>query len=56
MSFVVLALLLMSVVIAAGLLVAMLVTDRPFYGGMGLCVLLGPGTVLTFMYTALSWG
>ncbi|SFB64706.1 hypothetical protein SAMN05216266_14617 [Amycolatopsis marina] len=56
MSVVVLALLIISLVTAAVLMVAMLVKDKPFYGGIGLCVLLGPGAVLTFWYTALSWG
>ncbi|PXY18048.1 hypothetical protein DI005_21555 [Prauserella sp. PE36] len=56
MSVVVLALLIISLVAAAVLMVAMLVKDKPFYGGIGLCVLLGPGAVLTFWYTTLSWG
>lgn len=54
MSVVVLVLFLAVVVAVAGAMVAMFVKDKPFYGAMGLCVLLGPGTVLAFLYLALA--
>jgi predicted RND superfamily exporter protein len=56
MSVVVLALLCAVVVTVAGFLVAMFVRDRPSYGAMGLLLLLGPGTVLPFVYVALAHG
>ena len=54
MSSVVLALLCAVVLAVIGALVAMFVKDEPFYGAMGVCVLLGPGVVLTFVYAALA--
>jgi hypothetical protein len=50
MSVVVLALLFAVVVATVGLMVAMFVKDEPWYGAMGLCLLIGVGTVLTFLY------
>jgi hypothetical protein len=41
-------------VAAVAFLVAMFVKDKPRYGATGLCILLGPGTVLTFTYLALT--
>ena len=54
MSVVVLALLCAVVVAVAGFLVAMFVRDKPAYGAVGVLVLLGPGTVLPFVYLWLS--
>lgn len=54
MSVVVLALLFVVVVILAGSLVRMYVEDKPFYGVVGLLVLVGPGTVLTFLYLVVK--
>jgi hypothetical protein len=54
MSVVVLALLIAVVVSVVGSMVAMFVKNESFYGAMGLCVLLGPGTLLAFLYVALA--
>lgn len=54
MSVVVLVLFLAVVLAVIGALAAMLVRDKPLYGVYGLCVLLGPGTVLGFLYVALG--
>ncbi len=54
MSVVVLALLFGVVATVIGAMVAMFVKDKPFYGAMGLCGLLGPGVVLAFLHVALS--
>jgi len=54
MSVVVLVLFFAVVAAVLGSLVAMLVKDKPLYGVYGLCVLLGPGTVLGFLYVALG--
>jgi hypothetical protein len=54
MSVVVLALLFVVIVAVAGAMVVMLIKDEPFYGAMGLCLLIGLGTVLTFLYVALT--
>jgi hypothetical protein len=56
MSVVVLVLLFAVVVTVVGAMVAMFVKDEPFYGAMGLCVLISLGTVLTFVYVALAHG
>jgi hypothetical protein len=56
MSVVLPALLLIMAVFVVGSLVAMYVKDRPIYGVAGLCVLLGPGTILAFMHVALLQG
>lgn len=56
MSVVVLALLCAVVVTVAGFMVAMFVKDKPYYGALGLLVLLGPGTVLPFLYLAVAGG
>jgi hypothetical protein len=54
MSVVVLVLLAASVAAGAGLQVAMLVRNRPFYGMVGIGVLLGPSTILTFTHLAIA--
>jgi hypothetical protein len=54
MSVVVLVLLTLVVLAAGGLLVAMFLKDKPFYGTLGLGVLLGPGTALAFVYTVVA--
>lgn len=56
MSVVVLVLLFALVAGVVGSMVAMFVKDKPWYGAMGLCALLGPGIVLTFLYVALAHG
>ncbi|MGB3437946.1 MAG: hypothetical protein WBA97_04255 [Actinophytocola sp.] len=56
MSVVVLVLFLAVVVAVIGSMVAMVVKDKPLYGVYGLCVLMGPGTVLTFVYLIVSGG
>jgi hypothetical protein len=54
MSVAVLILLAATVVAAIGLLVTMFARKEPYYGAMGLFVLIGPSTVLTFVYVALA--
>lgn len=54
MSVVVLVLFVAAVAAAVGLLVAMFVKDKPLYGGIGVGVLTGPGTVLAFLYMAAA--
>lgn len=54
MSVVVLALLFAVIVAVVGAMVAMVVKDKPFYGAMGICVLLGPGVLLAFLYVGLA--
>jgi hypothetical protein len=54
MSVVLLALLFVVVVFLAGSLVRMYVKDKPFYGAVGLFVLVGPGTLLAFTYLAIK--
>jgi tRNA-binding EMAP/Myf-like protein len=54
MSLVVLVLTLAAVAAAVGLLVAMYLKDKPFYGVVAMGMLLGPGTVLAFTYVALG--
>lgn len=54
MSVVVLALLFAVVVAVAGAMGAMVVKDKPFYGAMGICVLLGPGVLLAFLYVGVA--
>jgi hypothetical protein len=53
-SVVVLVLLVSSVVAAIGLHAAMFVLDRPYYGMLGIGVLLGPSTILTFVHVAMA--
>lgn len=54
MSVVVLVLLIAVVAATVGLMVAMHVKDKPWYGAMALCLLIGAGTVLTFLYVAVA--
>jgi hypothetical protein len=56
MSVVVFVLLIAVVVAVVGSMVAMFVKDESFYGAMGLCILLGPGCLLAFLYVALAHG
>jgi len=56
MSVVVLMLLCATVVAAIGLLVAMFIKDRPFYGAMSVCLIAGPCSVLAFVYVAVASG
>jgi hypothetical protein len=54
MSVVVLLLLILVVLSAGGLLVAMFLKNKPLYGAVGVSVLLGPATVLAFVYTVIA--
>ena len=54
MSVVVLVLLVASIVAGVGMQVAMLVRNRPFYGMVGIGVLLGPSTILAFTHIAIA--
>lgn len=54
MSVVVLLLLTLAVLVSGGLLAAMFVKDKPFYGAIGVGVLLGPGTLLAFVYAVVA--
>ncbi len=48
---------LIAVVLAvAALMTAMYVKDKPFYGAMGVCLLSGPGSILTFVYVVMAGG
>jgi hypothetical protein len=48
---------LIAVIIAVvALMAAMYVKDKPFYGAMGVCLLSGPGSILTFVYVVMSGG
>ncbi|WP_372666293.1 hypothetical protein [Amycolatopsis kentuckyensis] len=54
MSVAVLALLVVAVVFSVGLMVKMFLDDSPLLGGVGICVLVGPGSVLAFLYVGLA--
>jgi len=54
MSYVVLVLLVASIAFGIGLQVAMFVSNRPFYGMVGVGVLLGPSTILAFTHIAIA--
>lgn len=54
MSVVAMVLLAATVIVSIGLLVAMFTRNKPLYGALGVCLLSGPGTVLTFVYIALA--
>jgi hypothetical protein len=54
MSVAVLMLLAATVITTVVLLVVMLVKDKPFFGAIGLCILIGPGTLLTFLHLAVA--
>ncbi|HWM05727.1 MAG TPA: hypothetical protein VNP92_25585 [Actinophytocola sp.] len=56
MSVVLLVLLAATVIVSVGLLASMFVKDEPFHGAMGLCLLLGLGTVLAFLYVGFAQG
>jgi hypothetical protein len=53
-SVVVLALLLAAVAVSAGLMVKMYRDDEPLLGGLGVCLLVGPGSVLAFLYVGFA--
>jgi hypothetical protein len=52
----VLAFLLAVVLAVVALMAAMYVKDKPFYGAMGVCLLSGPGSILTFVYVVMAGG
>jgi hypothetical protein len=54
MSVVALTLLTVMILAAIGLLAAMYVKDKPWYGALSLFLLLGPATVLAFVYVTLT--
>jgi hypothetical protein len=54
MPVVMLVLLTATAVAAVGLLVKMYRDDEPLLGGFALCLLVGPGAVLTFLHLALD--
>jgi hypothetical protein len=54
MSIVVLSLFALTTVVALGLLTTMYVKDEPWYGAMGLFLLLGPVSVLSFTCLAVA--
>lgn len=54
MSIVVLVLTIAVVLAAVGLLVGMYTRNKPFYGVVALCALLGPGTILAFLYLTVA--
>ena len=54
MSVVVMVLLAAVVMAAIGLLIAMFVKDKPFYGALSIFVLSGPATVLAFVHLTLA--
>jgi len=54
MSVVLLVLLVATIIVSVGLLTSMFVKDEPFHGAMGLCLLLGLGTVLAFLYATVA--
>jgi hypothetical protein len=53
-SVVVLALLLAAVAVSVGLMVKMYRDDEPLLGGLGICLLVGPGSVLAFLYVGFA--
>lgn len=54
MPTVVLTLLVGVVGAAVGLLVAMVRRDEPLWGGLGICLLVGPGSLLAFVHVGLT--
>lgn len=54
MSVVVLSLLLVTALVAVGLLVKMHLDDAPLLGGLAICLLVGPGTLLAFLHVGLT--
>ncbi|WP_370962799.1 hypothetical protein [Amycolatopsis sp. cg9] len=54
MSVVVLTLLAATVAAAAVLLGKMYRADQPLFGGLGICLLVGPGALLAFLYVGLA--
>ncbi|MEU7789778.1 MULTISPECIES: hypothetical protein [unclassified Amycolatopsis] len=54
MSVVVLTLLAATAAAAAGLLWKMYRADEPLLGGLAICLLVGPGTVLAFLHVGLA--
>ncbi|MEU0790508.1 hypothetical protein ABZ342_10595 [Amycolatopsis sp. NPDC005961] len=54
MPVVVLTLLVATVAVAGGLLVKMFRHDEPLFGGLGICLLVGPGSLLAFVHVGLT--
>ncbi|WP_158641453.1 hypothetical protein [Amycolatopsis eburnea] len=54
LSVVVLTLLAATAAVAVGLLWKMYRADEPLLGGLGICLLVGPGTLLGFLYVGLA--
>ncbi|MEV6647321.1 hypothetical protein [Amycolatopsis sp. NPDC051371] len=54
MSTVVLSLLVAVIAFAVGLLVKMFRQDEPLFGGLGICLLVGPGSLLAFVHVGLT--
>jgi hypothetical protein len=54
LSSVVLALLVVVVGSAGGLLVKMFRQGDPLFGGLGVCLLVGPGSLLAFVHVGLG--
>ena len=54
MTAVVLTLLIATLLAAAGMLVKMYRDDEPLLGGLGVCLLVGPGAALTFLHAGLT--
>ncbi|WP_439379834.1 hypothetical protein [Amycolatopsis lexingtonensis] len=54
LSVVVLTLLAATVAAAVGLLWRMYRADEPLFGGLGICLLVGPGALLAFLQVGLA--
>jgi hypothetical protein len=54
MSAVVLSLLVAIVAVAVGFFVAMFRRDEPLLGGIGVCLLVGPGSMLAFVHVGVA--
>src|SRR3954470_6173899 len=54
MSAVFLSLLVATVVVAVGFLVSMFRRDEPLLGGIGVCLLVGPGSLLAFVHVGVA--
>jgi hypothetical protein len=54
MSAVVLSLLVAIVAVAVGFFVAMFRRDEPLLGGIGVCLLVGPGSLLAFVHVGVA--
>lgn len=56
MSVLVMVLLIGTILATIALLAAMFVQDKPFYGAIATLFLVGPGSVLAFLYYSLAQG